>query len=96
MKHKFLTEADCKHSHDDMDTCPVYQGLSICAVCGPAEGQLTTDCPGVISTDKGDITYAGDLDFVVDHGGFNPKDPKYSEIKKKLKDTNIEGLTNEF
>lgn len=34
--------------HCGSDDCPICRGgLSLCEVCGGAEGTLTTDCPGV-------------------------------------------------
>ncbi len=38
--------------------------LFICAVCGLAEGELTTDCPGVPSHEHGEAVYGGREDFV--------------------------------
>lgn len=39
--------------------------LSLCRVCGGAEGSLPTDCPGTFMTeDQQDHVYAGAIDFV--------------------------------
>lgn len=68
MKHERKTHENC----DDI-TCPVCN-LFICAICGGAEGSLTTDCccykvPYVMDQ----LVYAGAIDFVVDQ--WITKDP---------------------
>jgi hypothetical protein len=57
MEHKFHL---CKRT-----SCMVCNGgLSLCTICGGAEGSLTTDCPGKQLTGKEqDKIYAGSLDF---------------------------------
>lgn len=58
MKHEFLD--GCK---DKCGSCYLCC-LSICKVCGLAEGSLTTDCPGVQSQKEyGDLVYKGKIDY---------------------------------
>jgi hypothetical protein len=59
MQHQFIEGCE-----DQCGACNLCC-LSICKVCGFAEGELTTDCPGVekISEDKRDLIYAGKLDY---------------------------------
>lgn len=42
--------------------CPTCQGLYVCAVCGGAEGAITTECPGVLY--DLDPVYAGRRNFI--------------------------------
>lgn len=55
-----------KHKDCDRTACYICEGgLSVCTVCGLAEGALTTDCPGYrCYAEKGDAIYKGDVDFV--------------------------------
>jgi hypothetical protein len=40
-------------------------GLSLCNVCGGAEGSLPTECPGVRMTEQQEeLVYAGVLNFI--------------------------------
>lgn len=57
--HVFL---DCQ-CHEDR--CPLCEGgLTLCTVCGGAEGSLPTACPGVKMTlEQADEVMAGTLDF---------------------------------
>lgn len=65
MKHDYEKHED--HATDpDGVLCRLVcdGGLSICKICGGAEGSLTTDCPGVVmTTEQGDAVYAGRLDY---------------------------------
>ncbi len=64
MKHKYVIHpATCEDPY-----CPVCEGgLAICAVCGLAEGALTTDCSGSkVSSDDSDRVYAEVLDYIED------------------------------
>lgn len=65
----------------DREDCVVCRGdLSLCTVCGLAEGQLTTDCPGErVSPQKGEEVYRGHIDF------------KEGKWVKKDEDTNNHG-----
>lgn len=61
-KHVYETHEDCCIRH-----CPVCDGgLSICTVCLLAEGELTTECPGiaVVDPNRRELIYSGKLDFV--------------------------------
>jgi hypothetical protein len=61
MNHQFE-----KHENCQIQNCPVCDGgLSVCAVCGGAEGSLTTDCIGR-KLDERELqeVYLGASDFV--------------------------------
>ena len=59
MKHQW-SKCNCNKYN-----CVICEGnLSICAVCGAAEGELTTECPGVKMTpDQKKGAYTGNLDY---------------------------------
>lgn len=60
------------------DGCAICN-LFLCAVCGGAEGSLTTECPGIkIDEEQADAVYAGKLDFV--NGSWR------SQIQQKVKE----------
>jgi hypothetical protein len=63
-KHVFRTTCGATPC-DRPGFCPICDGgLAVCAVCGLAEGALTTDCPGIPATmEQMDQVYAGDLDY---------------------------------
>jgi hypothetical protein len=61
MKHSYLKHVGCTQPG-----C-VYcdGGLAFCTTCGAAEGELTTECPGVRTTEsQRQAVMAGTLDFV--------------------------------
>lgn len=60
MKHTFLTHERC-----DREYCGICDGgLGVCTVCHAAEGELTTDCPGVpVPVDIREKVFAGQVDF---------------------------------
>ena len=62
MKHQYYENGD-----KDAPICIKdgnYQiALSMCKVCGLAEGGLTTDCPGQPCI-KGEAVYSGKIDFI--------------------------------
>lgn len=62
MRHVLERHEKCDRPYP----CPICDGgLASCTVCGGAEGDLTTDCPGVrVSADTQDKVYRGELDFV--------------------------------
>lgn len=62
MEHNFKTPEECKCEEGNCPIC--IGGLGICKVCGLAEGELTTDCPGEDSRSMGEATYSGNLDYV--------------------------------
>ena len=44
----------------DKTRCPVCNGLTICTVCGGAEGELLLVCPGVkLTSEEHEANYAG-------------------------------------
>jgi hypothetical protein len=45
--------------------CPICDGgLSLCTVCGGAEGSMPTDCPGHrMQAEVSDAVYAGEVDY---------------------------------
>lgn len=48
----------------DLRDVPRYEGLSQCAVCGAAEGEIPTECPGIKMTPaQKDDVMAGRADF---------------------------------
>ena len=61
MNHSYVKHAHCERSH-----CPICDGgLHVCLVCTAAEGELTTDCPGVVvSYERREAVYKGRYDFV--------------------------------
>lgn len=60
MKHQYHNGCE---TGDCGGMCPLCC-LSVCKVCNLYEGGLTTECPGVPSTEKGDAVYAGNIDFI--------------------------------
>lgn len=62
--HVWHTEQDHKDT-DEADRCIVCRGgLAHCKVCGGAEGNLTTDCPGRRTTEgEREEIMAGVRDF---------------------------------
>lgn len=65
VQHQYKTPQDC----DCVGTlcegrCNVCDGgLSICKVCGLAEGSLTSECPGEPAFDREDRVYRGEVDY---------------------------------
>lgn len=55
-----------RHTNCEREYCSICDGgLSLCEVCGGAEGSMPTECPGErMSGDQIDAVYAGNLDFV--------------------------------
>lgn len=53
------------HQNCERSCCPICEGgLSVCTVCGLAEGSLTTHCPGLnVFHDKSNDIYNGKIDF---------------------------------
>lgn len=64
--HRFKTPADCTHSTEFDGSCPVCDGgLSVCLVCGAAEGELPRECPGrTMTREELDGVLDGRLDYV--------------------------------
>ncbi len=64
-KHDLHSESDHENP-DEANGCQTCRGgLAHCKVCGGAEGDLPTDCPGERMTDdQRDRVMAGKLDFV--------------------------------
>lgn len=60
MQHKQVVHIRCQENH-----CPICEGgLSLCEICGGAEGSMPTECPGVKMTHaQSDAVYAGTLDY---------------------------------
>lgn len=58
-KHEKL-ECDDPNCAGTCNRCNLF----ICKVCGLAEGELATDCPGVDSREHGDAVYNRREDFV--------------------------------
>jgi len=56
--------------------CP--GGLSLCQVCGGAEGTLPTDCPGVkMDEDTSNAVWSSRLDYVYGIGWVTPAHPQW-------------------
>lgn len=75
MKHEwYKCPPDCENPH-----CPYCRGgLGLCVVCGAAEGELTTDCPGHKVTEEiKQKVYQGKLDFF--GGQWIQKTPKQTK-----------------
>lgn len=67
MKHVNV-DCSCRHGDDEvlgfMWECPRCQGLFVCAVCGGAEAELPTECPGVQMTlEEKEAVQGRQLDF---------------------------------
>ncbi len=64
-QHNYITPENCGHQPPE-ERCHVCDGgLSVCRVCGGAEGTLTTECSGKrLPTGYDDLVYAGRVDFV--------------------------------
>lgn len=63
MKH---VEWKCQLGYENCDQCNynTHHELFICAVCGGAESDLPTECPGrVLTAEESDQIMNGDLDF---------------------------------
>lgn len=61
MEHIYEKHHDCDQEH--CDVCD--GGLSICTVCGGAEGTLTKECQGrMMSNEEQAAVYAGQIDYV--------------------------------
>lgn len=75
MKHVWHDAENCRRDADER--CVVCEGgLADCIVCGAAECQLTTDCPGEhVDADKRDTVCAGALDYTAKHGWHTPERP---------------------
>ena len=59
--HQYWTAKECACGADH---CPICEGgLAVCKVCGLAEGELTTECPGVPSCEHSEAICAGLKDF---------------------------------
>jgi len=73
--HRAVVDGPCFAS-DGRRSCPICDGgLCVCKICGLAEGELTTECPGVSSRKYGSAVYAGMMDF---------RDGRWVMIRKSL------------
>nr|WP_287182050.1 hypothetical protein [Mesorhizobium sp.] len=53
------------HSCNEHDCFVCDGGLALCIVCGGAEGEMPTDCPGErVNSEILDLVYRGEFDFV--------------------------------
>lgn len=61
-----------QHTCED-ENCNVCRGgLSLCTICGGAEGSMPTECPGrPLTMKEDDDIYNGKLDFI--NGGWRNK-----------------------
>lgn len=88
--HNYETHDNCEKTN-----CLICDGgLSICEVCGLAEGELTTDCPGEkVSWDKKEFLMSGELDYRLCEGGWveksNYEGNKYGNAYNVLRATKI-------
>lgn len=63
-----IVEHKLKTCRCEEPTCPVCQGLGICIVCGGAECELPTECPGEQMTQEQKVLVcSGDMDFYYDN-----------------------------
>ncbi len=60
-EHVYKTPQTCNCGHPYCAICE--GGLAVCAVCGLAEGSLTSECPGEPSPVRGNAVYAGLQDY---------------------------------
>lgn len=68
--HMFYKSGDGHTCNEDLGECNLCV-LDVCKVCGMAEGELTTDCPGEHSNDKQCTdSYSGYSDFRDSQGGW--------------------------
>jgi len=59
MKHKYI-----QHKHCEEDNCYIcHGGLSVCSICGCAEGGLTSECSNINCKQIEDLIYIGHIDF---------------------------------
>jgi hypothetical protein len=63
MEHKYI--APETHNCNNDAVCPICDGgLSVCSVCGGAEGSMPTECPGfMMSPVEAQAVYKGEIDF---------------------------------
>lgn len=61
--HEYATPETCSCTSDL--NCPICNGgLTMCRVCGLAEGSLTTECPKyLVSSELTDVIYQGKIDY---------------------------------
>jgi hypothetical protein len=69
MKHKYLKHENCKNHY-----CNICDGgLALCVICGCAEAELPSECPGgKVHSDLRDMIAQGRMDYI---------DGKYKLIK---------------
>lgn len=84
MNHQYFTPKD--HNCDKDWSCPICDGgLSVCKVCGLAEGTLTTDCPGEpVPQNKEDLIYAGELDYRGGQGWIEAWNPTNQSVRRVI------------
>lgn len=63
VQHNYFTPKEC--DCDKEGGCNICDGaLTVCKVCGGAEGSLASECPGYrVHPDVLDAVYSGQIDF---------------------------------
>jgi hypothetical protein len=86
MEHNLYTTAN--HNCDPDLHCNICDGgLSLCMICGGAEGALPTHCPGVkMTSDQIELVYDGKLDYIEGQWVKNPPPRRARPSVNKHKD----------